>query len=401
MKILHIIDSGGLYGAEIMLLNLVAEQMRLGLKPIIASIGGKDIDDKPLESEALKRGIQVKRFRMYWGPNYVGASRIIKYALYQGVDILHSHGYKGNILFGLMPRKIRKLPLITTIHGWTNTNNGFSKMKLYEWLDSRSLKFIDAVVLVSKAMESNPKLKNRKDINVSVVKNGIPIWDDSSSCHLLNHTASVTSPSPLGIVQTSDSADLDQSIIDFCRGGYVIGSMGRLSREKGYNYLVEALGILIKMGIDARLVIVGEGNERDYLEGLVAQRELSDRVMLPGYRKGAKEYLPYFSVFAISSLTEGLPITLLEAMYARIPIVATEVGGIPELLEYGRAGLLIKPRNADAVAEALSLLRHDERLANELTNVAYHRVTTHYTSKTMALEYLDIYNGATNRTKPA
>jgi hypothetical protein len=116
MKILHIIDSGGLYGAEVMLLNLVAEQIKLGLDPTIASIGEKHIGEKPLETEALKRGFKLRKFSMYPGPNYPGALKILRFAHGAGIHILHSHGYKGNILFGLMPRKIRNLPLIATIH---------------------------------------------------------------------------------------------------------------------------------------------------------------------------------------------------------------------------------------------------------------------------------------------
>ncbi|MEA3357527.1 MAG: glycosyltransferase family 4 protein, partial [Patescibacteria group bacterium] len=89
---------------------------------------------------------------------------------------------------------------------------------------------------------------------------------------------------------------------------------------------------------------------------------------------------------------EGLPITLLEAMHARIPVVATEVGGIPEVLEQGRAGLLIELRNPDAIAAAIRRFHCDKELANELKSDAYHRVTTHYASSIMALGYMDIYN---------
>ncbi len=377
MKILHIIDSGGLYGAEIVLLNLVAEQIKMGLDPTIASIGEKNIGEKPLETEAIKRGFKVKKFRMRPGPNYFGAWAILKFAHKEGFDLMHSHGYKGNVLFGLMPKSIRKIPLVATVHGWVSTN-GLTKMRLYEWLDARSLRFVDAVVLVSEAMQSHPKLKGGKGINLHVIHNGIPISDNTPPSHHPN-------------ASSSNSYNLDPTIINFCKKGFTIGTIGRLSTEKGYKYLIEALRLLINEGIDARLVIIGEGYERNLLEELVLRFELKDSVILPGYRPYAKNYLPYFNVFIISSLTEGLPITLLESMQAKVPIVATKVGGISDVLQNGRAGLLIQPSKPHALAQSIHRLYHDRELASRLTNVAYHTVTTHYTTKNMALGYLDIY----------
>ena len=371
MKILHIIDSGGLYGAEIMLLNLVSEQIKQNLEPIIASIGEKRVVEKPLETEAIRRGFKVKKFRMIPGPNYSGAMRILSFAHKEGVDILHSHGYKGNLLFGLMPRKIRKAPILSTLHGWTSTA-GFSKMWVYEWLDRKSLKHIDAVVVVSNAMKSHPKLKGLKGINFHVIPNGIPIKKHNN-------------PFPV-------TSDLNSKVIDFCNTGFTFGAIGRLSPEKSYGDLIKALVLLNKKGIDARLVIVGEGRERSYLEGLAAQYALSEKLLMPGYLEEAKRYIPFFNIFAISSLTEGLPITLLEAMQSKVPIVATNVGGIPEVLNNGEAGWLIKPCMPEEIAEAIDSLCHNEKLASEFKAKAYHRLFAYYSSKQMAKEYLNIYN---------
>jgi glycosyltransferase involved in cell wall biosynthesis len=394
MKILHIIDSGGLYGAEVMLLNLMDEQIKQGLDPTIASIGEKGIHEKQLETEALKRGFKVKKFRMRPGPNYMGAMEILKFAHQEGFHILHSHGYKGNILFGLLPRKIRKIPMVSTLHGWTSTN-GFSKMRLYEWLDRKSLKHIDSVVLVSNAMKSHPKLKNLKGINFHVIPNGIPIPEkrvDESTPQQFNQTPIQFNKSTISQFNNLTNQQFDKGILDFCSNGFTIGSIGRLSKEKGYKYLIEALSILIKKDIDARLIIIGEGDERDYLEGIVSQFQLTNRVLMPGYRKDAKQYLSYFNVFVISSLTEGLPISLLEAMQASVPVVATDVGGIPAILNNGEAGLMVKPRNPLSISEAIGSLYYHEKLSDKLTAAAYRRVTTCYSSKTMALEYLNVYN---------
>ena len=89
------------------------------------------------------------------GPNLAGALKILGYSKKNNFNILHSHGYKLNILFGFMPKAICKIPIVSTLHGYTSAN-GYSKMRLYEWLDRKSLKFIDAVVCVSHAMRNHP-----------------------------------------------------------------------------------------------------------------------------------------------------------------------------------------------------------------------------------------------------
>ena len=299
----------------------------------------------PSRRAALKRDLPLKKFRMSPGPNFSGALKILRYAKKENFDLLHSHGYKGNVLFGVIPSAFRKLPLVATLHGYTSTN-GFSKNKFYEICDSFSLRLIDAVVLVSKAMLSNPRLKDRKGVKFHIVNNGIPLPDALSNDRKLR-----------------SSTKVDERIIDFCKQGFTIGTIGRLAKEKGYLYLIEALKILIDKGIDARLVIIGEGGQRKTLEKRVLEYRLTDRILLPGYREEARNYLPHFNVFAMSSLTEGLPITVLEAMQARVPIVSTAAGGIPEVLAEGETGLLVEFCNSIALADAIERIFNDKDLS--------------------------------------
>lgn len=373
MKILHIIDSAGIYGAEVMLLHLVEEQKKQGINPIIASIGSKGVLEKQLESEAITRGIKIKKIRMASGPNFKGAFDILKYAKKQNINILHTHGYKGNILFGLIPKRLRKLHLVSTCHGWTCTNI-LSKMKLYQWIDIYALKYADAVVLVNKEMLRNSKLRKLNYLNLYVVQNGIPIAKNNFENQ--NSTA---------------VPKLDPFIIDFCKKGFIIGSIGRLALEKCYANLIKATDLLIKMGMDIRLVIIGEGPQRNYLENLICQLKLKNRIFLPGYQKSAKDYIPFFDVFVLSSLTEGLPMTLLEAMQVKVPIVAPYVGGVPELLDYGKAGFLAKTCKPEDLANSIIGRHEDNNYANQKAKVAYERVITIYNSSVMASDYLDIY----------
>ncbi len=360
MKILHIIDSGGLYGAEVMLLNLAEEQKKLGHQPVIASIGEKGKYVKPLEAEANNRGLEIITFRMRNGPNILGAWHILSYAQRNNFDVLHSHGYKCDILLGFIPKKIRRIPLVSTIHGWTNTGE-ISKLGLYEYVDALSLKYVDAVCVVNQAMHEHPRLKKLQG-KLHVIPNGIP---------------------PLA----NDVLVPEDEIADFCRKGFTVVSIGRLSREKGYRYLIEAFAQFLEHDGESRLLIIGEGEDRKILESHIKDLGLTSKVLMPGYREKAWQYLPLCKVFVLSSLTEGLPITLLEAMQIGLPVVATAVGGIPQLITHGETGLLVPSRDPDVICRSIYKIYLNDSFSKNIAKKSKDLVRNKYSSSRMALDY--------------
>ncbi|MCS3904323.1 glycosyltransferase involved in cell wall biosynthesis [Methylohalomonas lacus] len=369
MKILHIIDSGGLYGAENMLLDLMSEQVKQGLRPLLCSIGSHACGEKEIERHATQQNLEVISLRMRAGLNLYGAYRILRTARYNRVDILHSHGYKGNILAGCVPRAVRKMPLLCTVHGWTSTS-AVSKMALYEWLDRRLLRYKDAVVAVNQLMLGDARLMsaNIPTDRLHVVNNGITLEPG-----------------------TTDTSGVLDTIREFCREGFIIGAVGRLSREKGYVYLLESIARLHQGGHRVRLVLAGDGPLKAELQEKAARLNIEDNVLFAGYLKDAGRCLHFFNVFVISSLSEGLPIALLEAMRASVPVVATRVGGIPEVLANGKSGILVLPGNAQKLAEAIAQIKQDPKQAALLAQEAENRVKDHYSSETMAQNYLNIY----------
>jgi glycosyltransferase involved in cell wall biosynthesis len=381
MNILHVIDSAGVYGAEVMLLNLMGEQVRLGHDPTLASIGEPGIAEKPLEAAASRAGVRVKKLRMRTGPNIQGALELLRFIREDRFDLIHSHGYKPDIFLGLFLKNCRKPPLLATIHGWTGTE-GLTKLRLYEWLDSRSLASMDAVVLVSGTMRQHPRLSSCDPARVYVVNNGI-----------------CPAGSADGGPGNGDRVfcGLDRAIVDFCRGAPTVGAIGRLSPEKGFERLLDALPILVEREPAIRLVILGEGPERASLERRVAGMSLKSHVLLPGYRVEARKYLPLFSVFVLPSVTEGLPITLLEAMAAGVPVVSTRVGGVPELLRNGEAGVLLDDPSGPRLAECVAKLLHYDRLRTRITTKARAVVDDSYSSASMAAGYEKIYSNISPR----
>jgi len=368
MKILHVIDSGGFYGAEVMLVNLVEEQVRQGLSPVIASIGDPLIREKAIEVEAKKRGLPVKVFRMRPGLNLAGAKQVLNYCQDDGFDLIHSHGYKCNVLLSPLPRFVRKKPMLSTLHGWTSTS-GFSRMRVYEWLDALSLRFVDGVVLVSNGMLQNPRIAGLNREKIFVVDNGIP----------------TTYPDP------NELTPLDSDIVEFCQDGFVIGSIGRYSVEKGFDILLEAFCLFLDEVGSAKLLLLGEGGQRQQYETIIAANNLSGRVMLAGYRVDAWRYLKLMQVYVISSLTEGLPITLLEAMRSKVPVVSTRVGGIPDVLKDGLGGILVKPGSSHDLAKAILLQNCDSEISQKSVEYSFERFNANYSSKKMSEKYYSIY----------
>ena len=363
MRILHVIDSGGLYGAEIMLLQLMAEQVRLGHEPVLASIGSPASGEKAIEVEARRQGLKVIPFRMKNGPNWVGAFKLLCFARREGVELIHSHGYKGNILFGLMPRALRRLPLVATLHGYTS-NGRLGRMLVYEWLDRLSLRRLERVVLVNPLMAQLPAL--RRLPNTAVIANGI-------------------NPA------VAAGVELDTSILAFLHRAPTVVAVGRLSPEKGFDLLLRSVAVLRAEGRPLQVLLLGDGGLRDSLLTLGKELALEDSLLLPGYVRNVSAYLPHCSLLAMPSLTEGLPMALLEAMTAGVPVAASSVGGIPAALADGRAGLLVAPGNVEQLSQAIRLVLDQPLVAAQRALVAADRVRQHYSSRTMTQKYLVLY----------
>jgi glycosyltransferase involved in cell wall biosynthesis len=365
-----------------MLLSLAEKQKELGHSPVIGSIRKPGITIKPIEDAALSRGIALHTFDFKPGLNIFASIQILKYARTNKFDILHSHGYKTNILLGLIPSFIRKIPIVTTLHGWTNIG-GITKMRFNEELDAIALKFIDKVVLVSPGMLEKVKKKRVPPNNLTIINNGIDINVDELSSYTKDQLVDMC---------ITDSG-LNVKIKSFLDNSITIVSIGRLSHEKGYSTLIDALRILHeKHNRKIKLLLIGEGRQRSTLESLALSAGLSDYILMPGYIKNAYRLLPIADYYVISSLTEGLPITLLEAMTLKIPIVATEVGGIPSVLEHEKDGLLIPPNDPHAIANSIKILIDDPNLSSCLSTQARKKVIENYSSKAMATSYLDMYS---------
>ena len=173
----------------------------------------------------------------------------------------------------------------------------------------------------------------------------------------------------------------------------MILGVGRLSREKGFDRLLSAFSELRKASPKSGLVIVGEGGLRQQLEALVEELGVKDDVLMPGYCSTVPALLRHSTALVMPSLTEGLPITLLEAMSLKTPVVASAVGEIPKVLGDGQGGILLSDVGPATISKAIEKSVTDIELSNRKAEWGYGEVSKNYSSEAMADKYLAFYKG--------
>lgn len=348
-----------------MLLSLVAAQRADGIDAVVGSLGDEGEAERPLEMECARRGIPCRKIRFSPAINVFAAARVLRKAEADGVDLLHTHGYKPDILFGMALRPLRRIPVIATVHGWSETR-AWSKMAAYQALQRLSWRWIERVVAVA---DNSPAYRGAARNRTVTIENGI-------------------APDTLASADPELRAHIEQH----CHGRPCIGMIGRLSHEKGADVLLAAFSQLRAAGRDYALVLIGDGPECAGLEELVRSHGLEGEVLFTGYVDRASRLMACFDVLAMPSRTEGLPITLLEAMVAGVPVVASRVGQIPAVVENGACGTLIDPEDAGALATGLARLIEDKGQRDALVARAQARVSKDYGMSRVAARYTAQYS---------
>lgn len=248
------------------------------------------------------------------------------------VTVWHGHDYKTNAL-GLLLRRFHPMRLVTTAHGWVQQT---SRTPLYYGIDRWCLGRYERVICVSTDLVEACRAAGVREDRLLLLDNGIDADDYKRRTSVREAKAALGFPPDIPLV----------------------GAVGRLSSEKAFDVLTRAVAAL--PGV--RLVIVGEGGERPALERLIAALGLADRVTLAGWQADVRGYFEAMDVFALSSLREGLPNVVLEAMALEVPVVATRVNGVPRLVQDGVNGLLIDSGDAVPLTAALARLLGDAAL---------------------------------------
>lgn len=323
MRILHVAAPARVGGLEAVLHSLAAGQRAAGHDVRVAAVlDVAERDGHPVVGALGEAGVPVTRLAL---PRraYLKERAAIR-ALCGEVrpDVVHSHGYRADVVDAGVARRLG-IPVVATVHGFTG---GGWKNRLYEWLDRRALRRLETVVAVSRGLADTLAAAGVPQDRIHVIPNA---WD-----HRTTILVAVDARRELGL-----PAD-----------GRRIGWVGRLSGEKGPDVMVAAIDLLRDQC--CALSMLGDGRERPALERQSIRLGVAERVTWHGAVSVAGRLFRAFDVFVLSSRTEGIPLALLEAMAAQVPVVATAVGGVPDVVSAAEA-LLVPPNDPAALAAAI------------------------------------------------
>jgi len=285
-------------------------------------------------------------------------------------DIIETHSVKSHFLLRLSGLS-RQYPWIAFHHGYTATD---SKMRIYNKLDRWSLRAAHRVVTVSAAYKRLLESVGIGSSMIRVVPNAID-------------PASFRDQSPRLVRELREQLGLTS-------GSRMILAVGRLSAEKGHIHLIKALASLRRNHpeYDASLVIVGDGPEQHLLTRAARSLGVSERLTLAGHVGDPRAYYLAADVLALPSLMEGSPNVLLEAMTAGIPIVATRVGGVPEMIENEVNGLLVEPSDFGSLSTAMHNVFSVPGLSGKLAQNGKSVAATFYSPAARTRVLIDLYH---------
>jgi len=311
--------------------------------------------------EGLGVRFEVLKQRFAFDPFVIAdALRIVRE---NRIDILESHGYKGHIVCYVLNR-LTGIPWVAYVHGWTSEN---LKVDLYNFIEKVTVRYADRIVPVSE------NLKTRLHLGIKAEKKAV----------VINNAA--------------EFIDLDQDFVNL-RDTYgvhgdevLICVVGRLSPEKGHSYFVEAFKIVSGMHSNIKAIFVGEGQERGALTKQIHQTGLDDKIILAGFQEDVNPFYHACDIVALPSLTEGMPNAALEAMMFAKPVVASNVGGIPEVVIDRETGYLVASQSPGALADALGDLIRNQQKRKDLGLAGKKKVETEFNPGTRVSKVFKMY----------
>lgn len=288
-------------------------------------------------------------------------------------DIFHIHGNK-SALVGRFAARLSGLSMVTivTVHNFlVYQEKGLLKRILASWAERVLARWTDLIIAVSEGLkQSLVSVEGIPAGKIVVIPNGISLKENK------DYKVDEGLKKSLGIGE----------------GDTIVGTIGRLVWWKGHKVLIEAASLLLEKYPKLKVIIVGDGPFREELEQKIKQLKLEERIKLLGFVDDIGPYLSLFDVFTLPSLKEPFGIVLLEAMAAKKPIIATRAGGVPEIIEDGKTGILVEPSNSKELAKAIDTAVSDNSLMKRFVEKAYRVVLEKFTIETMVERTKEVYS---------
>lgn len=372
-RVLHLIGGGEIGGAEQHLLSLFANFQPERVKPYLGCL----IPNSPFASLAHSKGIHTNLFPMRFPLDISPVLRVVKFCRTNEINIIHSHGARANLI-GRLAAKYLSIPCITTIHSLPEYDySSVWKAKTALLLDNLTIHLSSGIITVSNSIykSTSALMGENTVIPIKTVYNGSPNLDFSNRTEL---------------------RDVFRKKWGISDNALVVGTIGRLHPVKGHKYLILALELLSKEITNLHFVLIGDGPMREQLSDELNKTGLS--YTMTGHQLYAWQCLPAMDIFVLPSINEGMGLVLLEAAQAEVPIIASRVGGIPEIWENETSALLVNPAKPEEIARACKVLLQDNNVTKHLTANALYKALS-LDEETMAEETTSFYDSSLNQSR--
>ncbi|WP_437794404.1 glycosyltransferase [Sorangium sp. So ce693] len=360
LAIAHVVSSFQTGGAEQVVVDLAASQRAAGHDVLAVAIA--EDPDGPRAEQLRRRGVEVRLVPKCPGFDATLTARLAALFATKGVMLVHAHNHL-SLIYAAPAGWLHRVPVIHTKHGVSQDMHG------RRWLRRAASAFVDAHVAVSQPTAA--VVLGRREVDppkLHVVVNGVDL--------------SRFAPDPAARARV-------RAELAIPRDAWVVGSVGRLSPVKNHALLVRAAATSLPR--NGRVLLVGEGAERGRLDALARELGVSERVLFAGERHDVPALLAALDVFALPSLSEGLPLALLEAMAAGLPAVATDVGGVSTVLVHGETGYLVPSDEVAPLAARLSELHANPARAAQMGRCGRMLALRRHSAIRMAERYMDLY----------
>jgi glycosyltransferase involved in cell wall biosynthesis len=368
MRIVHVMASPFFGGPERQMLGL-ARHLPADVDSVYLSFAERGLAG-PFLVEVQRQGHEGKLLR-HNTPRMLACVREVAGELRRlHADVVCCSGYKPDLV-GWFAARMVGAPVVSVSHGWTAAT---WKVRRYEAMDRCMLRWMDAVVCVSNGQAEKVRQARVPESKIVVIQNAI------------GEEAFVE----------PDGARRAEMLAWFAQPPrWLVGAAGRFSPEKGFAACIDAAALVVRARPEAGFVLFGDGPLRADLARRISDHGLQGKFVLAGFRDDLRMWLPNLDVGVISSFTEGLPVLLLEASAARLPVVATAVGGIPEVIDDGRTGFLVPAGDAKALADRIVELIDHESRRREMGHAASRRVRQDFSFAAMGRRYYDLFTSLT------
>ena len=376
IKVIFVITGSGVGGAEKMLYHTIK-----GLKPErytakLCSLKKKGVFASRLEAD----GLEVYSLNMSdeatlagWFDSLRALVQLAIYFLRERPAVVHSFLFRANII----ARIAGYLTGVPVIISSVRVMGG--EKQYHHFIDRVTAFMADHFVAVSNGVKEHIlHTSHVAEDKVSTIYNGVVVECSST----FDKTAFMSS-------------------VGLKNDERILLTAGRLHRQKGYDHLIRAMPMVQSAFPGVKLLILGEGEEENNLKKLADSLELTEKVIFTGLRSDVDSLLHCIEIFVLPSRWEGLPNVLLEAMAAGKPVVATAVGGIPELVVQGVTGVLVPPQDTLALADAIKGLLSDEKRALAMGSAGRQRVQQCFSMDAMISKTEALYQELLTRKKPS